>query len=476
MLPNLAAILTIVQLLSSVVGLFPNTPRQLIYHSKRILRLNAVPRSNEATRRRQEVINDYGLDRISVEDLRMQIKARGSSYQGLFERQELVQLLAQLIVTQQDQIASQDAMKLKNSHSKAQLISEKRRLMKNMTLNEMKYELEAAGITGLVYRDRDDVESALALLWLGELRPEDDSVILSDPVEDTINFFGDVLGNITSSIGSSLGMAALQDLAADLSSTASEKMASAMVSTERRSEVDDEATKEALTVQAVIEAKQRLSFARSFDEAVRVCGGLSKQLMIDLLESEYHVHVDSSTPHATLTHILSDSVMLRRRIVQNYKSDAAVVEPVQRPVVVKSAARAAAPSSPSAHQSHWQDYIVPEKELLLWFMTSAKALGSKAKEVSHANLGLGRSVFSVIEAALVFGVEATLRIGEWAAGSRQGASLLIFFTSAVTMASRRGVSFFFGVLCGLGLFRIALTSGLLFKLGEDRRQPQASST
>lgn len=433
-------------------------------------------------RKIHEVRTKLQLDSLTVRELRVQIKDRGGLSKGLYEKDELVRHLAYLIgtylnfsslitltehrlliVLDREQEEDFRRKEVKNKDAKAQHIISKKRLMKNMTTEEIRDRLERAGVPTQLYRSREDLESALALLWMGELEGsvDDDLARLQS---DWMSAVGNLTSSLQSAIDQSWSGSSLKEMIVGATMTDAERTAREIVSSNASFIDVDEAD--------VDHAREAFESVETFDEACEICEDLPKPLMIRLLTEEFNIHVDDTLPRSKIASILSDSVMLKRKIVRNYESPLNTsFEAVPPSNIFNKTQCRHKESKKTSSQSIRESVLFPERDALPWLRARVGRLLGGWREASVSS-GLTQifddkissGIHNLLSTVSSLGVEAACGLAMWAAGDRARVPGTLLVSCLLTMITRRGILFFFEILLAIRVVRVGLYGS---KEGED---------
>ena len=362
----------------------------------------------------------------------------------------IMSYLSYILVIQSQQEVTNHLNAVKNKNAQAQKIIEKRRLMKDMSTDEIRNQLQRSGIRIQAYRTRDDLESALALVWMGELEtPGDDS-------QDLRTEFVSAIGNWSSSLRSALGSSRWRNIVDDFVMTDAERTAREVVysniSSSEISEYD------------LASAREALQSVDSFDEACELCNDYSKTMILKLLRDDFNIQADPSLTHVELVNILSDSVILSQRVQSKSRSPLTAsfeTVPSSSPRMPSSSIRnRTSERSPKAVRD---SILFPEQDILPWLKSGLNRVAGEWRAVS-ASSGLSQlfddkisaGIHNLLHTVSTVGVEAACSLAMWAAGSRSRVPGTLLVSCLVTMLARRGLLFFFEVLLAIRVVRVGL--------------------
>jgi hypothetical protein len=268
------------------------------------------------------------------------------------------------------------------------------------------------------------MESALALLWLGEM----DTQMQSDPLKDMVNGFIGMANSTANSVTSSVNIDGLRNIgsvSSDMSMTPSERKAKSIIATGKK---PPEPTSDEISL-----AITELANVSTFNEASQLCSTYSKQLLLIILSSEFNTIADTSLRRAELITMLSDSVALRKKIVSSYS--------VPHPFEEQTRQTKAVPEPWS------ESLLVPEKEIMMWFMSTSKKLLTLFRQASTSiDVHISDGAFAFLSRMTALGLEAARGLATWAIGDRKKAHPVLFTYTFVTILLRRSIFFFLGLM------------------------------
>ena len=406
----------------------------------------------------------YHLDTLNTRELRVEIERRNGSSKGIYERNDLVNHLAGLIVFEEESKQSSEHQAERERSSRAMEIIRKRRELKSLSIHEIKRRLEEAKIGNVnSFRSREDLETALALLLLKDAdmpsSPSSSAEKEVLPVMETVGILRDnilqSLHNLSDSLSTPVAMNVLKNLTSELTMTSAERSASRIVRT--HDSMDEGSNGVTIITEEMMKvAREELANVTTFEEAVDICSSFSKPLLRALLVRDYNLSLDKPFSKTQLVNLLSDATIVRKKIITNYSAD------------IPFASSDAEVSSFSSGNNRtkarlrrgprWSESIlIPEKELIIWSSALFKRTAAATRKILTNKLDWMDGVANMATVLLGLGLEVTNKIMLWAVGNKAHIPSVLFVFTLFTMLLRKGVLFFAGLVMGARLARIAFS-------------------